>query len=87
MIKKRLSVFGMLKKCEEMVLYYSIKQNYFNEYHKYINKLNTLALGCDKGLFKRLVLNYSLTKLGPLTDLTERVAVGLFVRIQFVPIP
>ncbi len=52
--KKRLSVFGMLKKCEEMVLYYSIQQNYFNEYPKYIAKLNTLALACDKGLFKKV---------------------------------
>jgi hypothetical protein len=52
--RKRLSIFGMLKKCEEMVLYYSIQQNYFNEFPKYNNKLNTSALGLDKGLFKKL---------------------------------
>jgi len=63
--KKKLSVFGMTKKCEEMVNYYSHQQNYFNEYPTFHKKLNNLALSLDKGLLKRLVLNYFPTKAGP----------------------
>ncbi len=55
----------MTKKCEEMVNYYSHQQNYFNEYPTFHKKLNNLALSLDKGLLKRLVLNYFPTKAGP----------------------
>jgi len=51
--KKKLSVFGMIDKVDEMVQYYSIHQTTFNEFPKYDNNINELAYKCDKGLFKK----------------------------------
>jgi len=52
--KKKLTIFGMVEKCCEMVHYYSTEQaGRFNEYPKFSTKLNESALKIDKGLFKK----------------------------------
>ena len=62
--KKKLSVFGMIDKCCEMVHFYSTEQaGRFNEYPKFKTKLNEAALIIDKSLFKKITQNkYSLKK-------------------------
>ncbi len=52
--KKKLSVFSMVDKVDEMIQYYSIHQKTFNEFPHYNEKLNELAVACDKGLFKKI---------------------------------
>jgi len=53
--KKKLSIFGMLDKCSEMVHYYStVQADSFNEYPRYIDSLNNLAKKIDKSLFKKV---------------------------------
>ena len=53
--KKKLTVFGMIDKCCEMVHYYSTEQaGRFNEYPKFKTKLNDAALKLDKSLFKKI---------------------------------
>ena len=44
----------MVDKVDEMIQYYSIHQKTFNEFPHYNEKLNELALACDKGLFKKI---------------------------------
>ena len=62
--KKKLSVFGMIDKCCEMVHFYSTEQaGRFNEYPKFKTKLNEAAFIIDKSLFKKIIQNkYSLKK-------------------------
>lgn len=55
---KKLTIFGMVEKCCEMVHYYSTEQaGRFNEYPKFSTKLNESALKIDKGLFKKITQN------------------------------
>ena len=57
-LKKKLSVFGMVDKCSEMVHYYSTEQGHrFNEFPKFNTKLNDLALKLDQSLFKKISYN------------------------------
>jgi len=62
--KKKLSIFGMLDKCCEMVHYYSTSQkDKFNEYPRFLEKLNNHALKIDQSLFKKITSNkFSYTK-------------------------
>lgn len=56
--KKKLTVFGMIDKCEEMVNYYSTLQgDRFNEFPKFNKKVNEMALKLDKSLFKKISMN------------------------------
>ncbi len=52
--KKKLTIFGIVEKCCELVHYYSTEQaGRFNKYPKFSTKLNESALKIDKGLFKK----------------------------------
>ena len=52
--KKKLSVFGMVDKCKEMVYYFSKEQDRkFNVYPKYDDSLNKKAQNVDKSLYTK----------------------------------
>ena len=56
--KKKLTVFGMVDKCSEMIHYYStVQAEVFNEFPKFNKKLNESALKFDKSLFKKSSYN------------------------------
>ena len=57
--KKKLSIFGMLDKCCEMVHYYStLQKDNWNEFPKFYLKINDYALKkIDQSLFKKLNYN------------------------------
>jgi hypothetical protein len=56
--KRKLSIFGMVDKCCEMVQYYSTEQGErWNIYPKFSTKLNEASIKLDKGSFKKIAVN------------------------------
>ena len=54
-LRKKLSVFGMVNKCEDMIHYYSSQQREsFHIIPKYKENLNNVAIKMDKSVFKKI---------------------------------